>query len=50
LFFSLILGTIAGILIGAFIGYFGVQKKFKEELATKKAIAESLLSEAKDSA
>ena len=45
-----ILGTIAGIVVGAGFGYFGVQKKLKEELATKKAIAESLLNEARDSA
>jgi len=48
--FLIFLGTIAGILIGALIGYLGVQKKLKEELATKKAIAESILNEAKDSA
>ena len=40
----------AGILIGVLFGYFVVQKKFKEELATKKAVAESLLEEAKESA
>jgi ribonuclease Y len=48
--FLAIIGTIAAIIIGALIGYFGMQKKLKEELATKKAIAESLLNEAKDSA
>jgi ribonuclease Y len=44
------LGLIAGALLGMLFGYFVVKKSFKEELATKKAIAESLLSEAKDSA
>ena len=46
----IIFGTITGIVVGAFVGHFGIQKSFKEEMATKKAIAESLLSEAKDSA
>ena len=49
-FFLLIIGVIVAITIGALFGYLVVQKIFKEELATKKAIAESHLSEAKDSA
>ena len=48
--FVIIPGIIVCIIVVSIFSYFGMKKSLKEEIATKKAIAESLLSEAKVSA
>ena len=48
--YFIIPGIIVCIIVASIFGYLGMKKSLKEEIATKKAIAESLLSEAKESA